>query len=281
MISLLATAQDAAQSNYSSSKPTENQLATESNKPARFVLYVLSAFFGLLLLTASLGFGQNLSNVNLEYFTHSLTHVGTNGDTLRYEFQLGDASSQSLEVNGYDFDIDFPSLQTAPDEIIVDLSSSWLGDLPEGTLTDSYNHAVTRLNIAYELNNNNTNTGSGLIFEFMVIRQGGFTTAEAEVSIGGGLVVVENADFKKFMEEVEPSFDWSVYPNPASERLNLNFNNTTEGNVRLMGMDGTLLFHAEHELPASIDIREFPAGMYFLSLETNGIVNTKKVVLAH
>ena len=223
-----------------------------------------------------------MSSVSLSNFSHSLTHVGTSGDTLKYAFNLGTTNLPVPETNGYDIDIDFNNMVSEPDEFIVDLSDSWLGGLSEGELTQSYNHGVVRFNIKYTLNNNNTVTGGGTLFELKVVRAGGFSSGESETTIGGGLVIVDNADFKYEPFVREEVFTWNVYPNPTSDYLHMNYENAEEGRVSLIGMDGSVMYqYAGNELPNSIDVRKYPAGVYFLSLEANGKVNTQKVVFAN
>jgi hypothetical protein len=70
---------------------------------------------------------------------------------------------------------------------------------------------------------------------------------------------------------------WSIYPNPASERLRIKLERTSSANLKLMLFDskGVLMWNKSiYAFPGtdiqSIDLSTFPAGLYHLRVHENG-----------
>ncbi|MCD4680468.1 MAG: T9SS type A sorting domain-containing protein, partial [Bacteroidales bacterium] len=88
------------------------------------------------------------------------------------------------------------------------------------------------------------------------------------------------------IEENEIFRDISVYPNPAENILNINFNlqQTQALNISLVSVTGKVVFNEEvgnfvGDFKKTIDLSTFTRGIYFLQLiSEQGILN-RKIVL--
>ena len=80
--------------------------------------------------------------------------------------------------------------------------------------------------------------------------------------------------------EPNPTSDWSVFPNPASDYLTLNLNSdNSPTQVRIFDNYGRLVKNlAFAESGIRISVADFPAGVYHLQLISNGKTETKKIV---
>jgi hypothetical protein len=74
-----------------------------------------------------------------------------------------------------------------------------------------------------------------------------------------------------------PLFEASVYPNPASDVLNIVATQLTKGTVQIINLQGQLLFTEEMESEKLLDISMLPNGIYFARVnDTNGFHQTTK-----
>lgn len=247
---------------------------------SQLVRMLLTFSFLTFILSLSSVFGQQMDKVDLNFFSYELSELGANGDTLLYAFKLGSSTSHAERVNGYDIDLFFPNIVGKPDQFIVKLNNSWQGDESEGNLTYGYDVVNRTFKVEHYLADSAHRSGHGLIFEVKVVRQGGFLPGESDVITGGGLVQVQNADFKRLPSKEQLFSNWSVYPNPARDVIRMDYYGATQGSLRLLGVDGTLIYDSGNELPMSLDISQYPAGLYFLSLQTNGNISARRLVIA-
>ena len=73
----------------------------------------------------------------------------------------------------------------------------------------------------------------------------------------------------------------NIFPNPTSDILNIeNINNIDIVSVNLIDLLGKTIFTKKNENLKSIDVSEFPSGLYILELTSkNGDTSTKKIVI--
>ena len=84
------------------------------------------------------------------------------------------------------------------------------------------------------------------------------------------------------------SLTWQLYPNPAGERLYLEYQlpDAQAISVRLIAANGQVQAQYEWNLEAgvnqnSIDLSQLPGGIYFVQLATDGATETRKIVVQH
>jgi hypothetical protein len=71
--------------------------------------------------------------------------------------------------------------------------------------------------------------------------------------------------------------EFAVYPNPASERLQIESANETISSIQIVNMLGQVLFseNDSNVTSKSIDIASFSEGMYFVTINNH---TTKKII---
>jgi hypothetical protein len=84
-------------------------------------------------------------------------------------------------------------------------------------------------------------------------------------------------------ENLETLVDITVYPNPASDNVNLRFEKALDDEVNLMVISSqgkpvkTMIIEAT-TIEKQIDLQELPAGVYYLKLTKGKLSNVYKVV---
>lgn len=76
-----------------------------------------------------------------------------------------------------------------------------------------------------------------------------------------------------------------AYPNPASDRINVQVGNLNRGTIRLMDLTGKQVVVSNFNKsngPVNVSVRELPAGVYMLQVVNEGqILNTQRIVVSH
>jgi plastocyanin len=120
---------------------------------------------------------------------------------------------------------------------------------------------------------------SGFVFEVTFDTPGNY---EYECSVGnhsntqfGGIVV--NA---VSVEEPEPTI-FSIYPNPATDFVVIEKDNTLNSDIRLLDITGkTIRTELNIQTPTfRMDLRELPNGIYFVEVNQKGDITRKKLMI--
>ncbi|CDF79988.1 PKD domain-containing protein, partial [Formosa agariphila KMM 3901] len=99
-------------------------------------------------------------------------------------------------------------------------------------------------------------------------------------------IMVTVEAFKVEDTEVEPlDFEFSMYPNPATDVLNLKIAGLEDNTpVRIYDMSGKLLYNEVIASDGSLmhetlDVSRYPKGVYLISIQRRGVPITKKLIL--
>lgn len=119
---------------------------------------------------------------------------------------------------------------------------------------------------------------------------------ELTITASDGLLIDSEA-VSIIVNDVEPSDDevlkvkpldssLVMYPNPANETINIDFNNAYRGSleVQVVNLSGRLMVNEKalkhsHSFHLSIDIEDLQPGIYFINLKTNHNNTVKKVII--
>lgn len=74
-------------------------------------------------------------------------------------------------------------------------------------------------------------------------------------------------------------FTESVYPNPATSVLNIDVNDGREYQWTLRDLTGRTLQSGKSEGKSTLNVKQYPAGIYMLTLKVDGYEHTRKVVI--
>ncbi len=77
--------------------------------------------------------------------------------------------------------------------------------------------------------------------------------------------------------------EWKVYPNPVDDLLNINNIPTSVEEFILWTSTGSrvLALNSKNKQQFNVNVSSMPAGIYFLSLISNGYTSSQKVIIAH
>jgi uncharacterized protein YegJ (DUF2314 family) len=87
------------------------------------------------------------------------------------------------------------------------------------------------------------------------------------------------------IEKFNKSTELSVFPNPATDQLNIKFNSeNSEAKIELFDISGRIIFCKEYNPSATmslfnIDVSEFSSGTYFLKLFSGNKIAFQKVIV--
>lgn len=70
--------------------------------------------------------------------------------------------------------------------------------------------------------------------------------------------------------------NFSVYPNPASEKLTID---KEAGIIKLTDLNGKVILIKQHYNKTSIDVSELPSGLYLIHLQNKNQITTQKIVV--
>lgn len=84
------------------------------------------------------------------------------------------------------------------------------------------------------------------------------------------------------LEDVKPSLDLSVSPNPAVDHINVKAEGVSEANMKLVDVLGNVVREEKIIGQKTVDVMDLNNGVYFVILESEGIkpVN-KKIIVRH
>jgi hypothetical protein len=74
----------------------------------------------------------------------------------------------------------------------------------------------------------------------------------------------------------ENEINFSVYPNPTSDKLTIN---SDAGLIKLTDLNGKVILTKEHKTISTINVNGLPEGLYLIHLKTDSQITTKKVVI--
>lgn len=98
---------------------------------------------------------------------------------------------------------------------------------------------------------------------------------------GGGLGRASNPSQNTGKKAIELGEFIKIYPNPASDKLNVEVENNDITEISVTNVNGqVLLKHRLTSEKTSIDLSSLPNGIYFInSLRNNVAVSTNKIVI--
>ncbi|MBL1279344.1 MAG: T9SS type A sorting domain-containing protein [Fluviicola sp.] len=103
------------------------------------------------------------------------------------------------------------------------------------------------------------------------------------VTDGGNRLYIDNINIGEFnasLSEKENNL-FTVYPNPATNLINVSFKDQSNKVVRLYNTTGQVLqtVYVKNEAESIIDVTEFSQGIFYIEVEQNGTVRTEKVII--
>ena len=224
------------------------------------------------------------------------------GDTIEVPIILGTASVNANNIYGYSFTIQYNSSVIDSASFYIEWNNSWLGN--SSNSLDLYRN--DSLNSACDASQVRTNhspvSGFGEVARahFVIIdnidgKRQELDSADLELNFSFVKVIGSQGE----TIQVDASGDtMTIYmvgnisspisnanidlaPNPASSQIKINANGQLIQNLELTDIRGIRLYSLQkpNETQIQMDVTQFPKGIYFLKVETEGNFVVKKIVL--
>lgn len=240
--------------------------------------FVITLIFSLC--TAGNSYSQDLTVEELSSYSHQIVNVSNSGNTMTFIFELGTPSNEADHVAGYDITLDLPKLASDPDQVIVSVANSWVGNSTDGVLTSSYDAASDEINFEYLRNDSTGQNGSGELVAISVIREGGFSSTEFALAVDGGIIMVDNMDFKwnpgnEFAQETS----LNIFPNPASEYVKIETGSNTNHEISLFDLSGRAVRLENGIGTYQLDLNGLQSGIYFIQVKSDDQLYRQQLVI--
>jgi len=215
--------------------------------------------------TLYLSGGSNFGNVSIVNTTYAGISM-RDGDQFAKQFGSPlDANGDPDGTNGEDFF--FVTVYGWDDNnVLVDSLEIYLADYRSADANDHY-----ILNQWTEFNLSSLNGSSYLTF--------GFTSSDVgQWGINTPLYfAMDNLEYEAADAGIaENEINFSVYPNPTSEMLNII---SSEGIIQLTDLSGKVILTKKQQGKSTIDVSNLPSGIYLIHLQTENIITTQKIVI--
>jgi hypothetical protein len=93
--------------------------------------------------------------------------------------------------------------------------------------------------------------------------------------------VIDDGELLAAGESMTPTIAWSIAPNPAHDRVDVQWTDPKAGELQLLDLTGKVLqSQTLRGLGTTLDVQDLPAGMYLLTLTQGGARATKRLVIA-
>lgn len=104
--------------------------------------------------------------------------------------------------------------------------------------------------------------------------------------IGDGLTYEDSVDvqinFTLGINEKSNPSTFSIFPNPSNNKASIQLINNEKGNLKIVDVIGNVVFEEEINSTSDINVSDFNNGIYFVTIETNGIQSQmEKLIIKH
>ena len=83
------------------------------------------------------------------------------------------------------------------------------------------------------------------------------------------------------INQIGNSYDFTITPNPAKDDINLRFNESNKYYIRVFHPGGqSMIAQYAEGTQVKLEIKNLPAGLYFVSVTTNNTSITKKIIIS-
>lgn len=126
---------------------------------------------------------------------------------------------------------------------------------------------------------NNYRTSTYVQLKIVNVTDGGNNLYLDNIYVGDGITAITS------VQETGLETNFSVYPNPSTGQINIKFSEKEVGNVKITFTDisGKVLINelisVNNTYPKVYSLANFSNGIYFISVEANGIKTTQKIIM--
>lgn len=83
------------------------------------------------------------------------------------------------------------------------------------------------------------------------------------------------------INKISNTFNFEISPNPANDFVNINFENELNSKVEILDIKGVIKYqnNSNQEKSLNINISDFENGLYFVTIISNGVNKTQKLII--
>jgi hypothetical protein len=260
-------------------------------KMFRHLLCIAALLIGIISSAQHVHAQLDLLDVN--EFANGTEYLGMSGDTMKFQLTLGSEDRDANNVVGYDVQIRFPKLKPVPCTTLVTVDGTWIADGAYNPLPQWVSSANNKsLALSFMRADGARQSGNGTIAKIFLVRAGGFTNTEAAIYLDGGVIMVDNANFRCKQNPAnpidgvgrsaanEPLVDQEphspsghkmaivVYPNPTSDFVNVEVAEPKGCTLRLCTMQSQVIQQQDCAAHQRLDLSHLPRGTYLLRIDS-------------
>ncbi len=241
---------------------TPLQVATTLHATVTFCFLILSGFIFQPVIAQSL----DLDDFESELIVSRIPGVGMDSLIFQLDIRWDEAPGFDLSWVEVDLNLLEPLSSGANPAFLDGLS---LGSNPSRDFTGKVtlpNSSTFRINI--EPTYGPALIGGGLRMTAALLVPKSYPSGTTYLTSMGGIIMVENMDFKRPEEELNPSLDVQAWPNPFVNDLQLKWGEFAKARVLIMDHVGKVCYDSRGlvSLNASLDLELLPSGGYILQL---------------
>ena len=84
------------------------------------------------------------------------------------------------------------------------------------------------------------------------------------------------------IKEVKQYPNFSIFPNPADDAVNIQLNNSKNGTIKIIDLVGNIVYSDDFVTYSKVNISEFKNGIYFVTIETSDAkISNRKLIVRH
>ena len=83
------------------------------------------------------------------------------------------------------------------------------------------------------------------------------------------------------LESNSGTYELSIYPNPSHSSLTISIEASNKIEYSLQNLNGQIISSDSFEKETVLDVSNLSSGLYFLQLQGEGILETRKIIVSH
>ena len=206
----------------------------------------------------------DLDSFQVGYAVHSASSTIAANEQFTVKLHLQTVGS--FECLGAHFHLDLDNGVAVETSSPVSLPvSSWLGSASELDAECNTGSGAYDASVSVSRGDSLERSGNGHVVT-LHLQNGAspLAAAEAVTSLDGGIIVVDNLDFKRSPVAVESK--WSVFPNPFSERVVLQGDAGDKAKLEVLDGNGNVILRRDAQASQELNLHYLSPGVYWLRI---------------
>ena len=205
------------------------------------------------------------------------------GETATFFIELGTSASPVSDAVAFDIELEIGAGAEFPAPGKMNINDSWVVNPTHANTQEIRKPAQRKLRLHAVRTDGNSQSGYGELFHIQLKAQVSGISADKLISSGGGLIIVEDIGYKQTPNAASAGNTSTLYPNPCSSKLRMDWHGEVPESVQLVSNSGQL-----YSIPTqAVGEREWntenlPSGLYKAVIRYGSADReTKTLVIQH